>query len=70
MRERPWSPPRAPADRRILPPGPVAQPSVESLAAALYPADTEYLYFVARPDGRHEFSETYRQHINTIRRGR
>lgn len=53
-----------------LPPGPIAQPSVESLEAALYPTDTEYLYFVARPDGRHEFSETYRQHINTTRRVR
>lgn len=53
-----------------LPPGPIAQPSVESLEAALYPADTRYLYFVARPDGRHVFSETYRAHLNTIRQVR
>mgnify|MGYP001442948535 CR=1 FL=1 len=30
--------------------------------AALYPADTEYLYFVARGDGTHEFSRTNREH--------
>ena len=53
-----------------LPPGPIAQPSVESIEAALYPADTEYLYFVAGPDGQHAFSVTYREHLNTIRRVR
>ncbi len=55
-----------------LPPRPIAQPSVESLEAALYPEATEYLYMVARADGSHAFSRTYREHLRTIReiRGR
>ncbi len=50
-----------------LPPGPIGQPSRESLLAALYPAETEFLYFVATTDGRHLFSTTYREHLATIR---
>jgi UPF0755 protein len=50
-----------------LPPGPISQPSRESLLAALYPADTEFLYFVATSDGRHLFSTSYREHLATIR---
>jgi UPF0755 protein len=53
---------------RALPPGPIGQPSAESLEAALYPEDTAYLYLVARADGAHEFSRTYREHLATIRR--
>jgi UPF0755 protein len=56
-----------------LPPGPIGQPGLASLRAALYPADAPYLYFVARPDGKHVFSVTYREHltaISEIRRGR
>ncbi len=45
-----------------LPPGPIASPGRASIEAALYPADVRYLYFVARPDGRHEFRETFDQH--------
>jgi UPF0755 protein len=55
-----------------LPPGPIGQPSTESLEAALYPATTEFLYMVAGPDGSHRFSRTYREHrrtISEIRRG-
>ena len=50
-----------------LPPGPVNSPSHRSLEAALYPADVRYLYFVARPDGRHVFSRTYSEHLRAIR---
>lgn len=41
-----------------LPPGPIANPGVQSIEAALHPADSEALYFVLRPDGSgaHEFS--------------
>ena len=56
-----------------LPPGPIGQPGLSSIVAALYPADAPYLYFVARPDGKHVFSVTYREHlaaISEIRRGR
>ena len=47
-----------------LPPGPIANPGMASLRAALKPTATSYLYFVAKPDGsgRHVFSETLEQH--------
>jgi UPF0755 protein len=56
-----------------LPPGPIGQPGLASLEAALYPKPVGYLYFVAQPDGKHVFSQTYAQHlaaIRTIRRPR
>lgn len=47
-----------------LPPGPIANPGRDSLVAALHPADTQYLYFVLRPDGSgaHNFSKTISEH--------
>ena len=45
-----------------LPPGPIASPGGASLRAALAPAKVPYLYFVAAPDGHHEFRETMAQH--------
>lgn len=53
-----------------LPPGPINQPSVSSIEAALEPADTEFLYFVARGDGRHVFTRTYQEHLAAIRQVR
>lgn len=53
-----------------LPPAPINQPSLASLEAALYPPESEYLYFVARRDGLHEFSRSYREHLATIRQVR
>jgi UPF0755 protein len=47
-----------------LPPGPICNPGKASILAALYPADADYLYFVARGDGTHIFSTTLRQHNN------
>jgi peptidoglycan lytic transglycosylase G len=49
-----------------LPPGPIANPGMSSIMAALYPAHTEYLYFVARDDGTHIFSRTLREHERNI----
>lgn len=46
-----------------LPPGPIASPGADSIKAALYPADTDYLYFLAKGDGSHAFSETYDQFL-------
>ena len=42
-----------------LPPSPIGNPSSASIEAALYPDSTDFLYFVAQPDGRHRFSTTY-----------
>lgn len=49
-----------------LPPGPIANPGKESLRAALFPADTDYFYFVSRNDGSHHFSQTFREHQNAV----
>jgi UPF0755 protein len=53
-----------------LPPGPITNPGEKSLAAVLAPAETRFLFFVARGEGRHTFSETYAQHNEAIRKGR
>ena len=45
-----------------LPPGPINNPGIESIKAALYPAETDYIYFVARGDGFHTFSRTKEEH--------
>ena len=51
-----------------LPPGPIANPGAKSLEAALYPADTDYLFFVSRQDGTHQFSATYKAHCRAVRK--
>ena len=45
-----------------LPPGPINSPGAESLKAALYPAENEYLFFVARGDGYHTFTTNEKEH--------
>lgn len=50
-----------------LPPGPIANPGLASLDAALSPANTQFVYFVARGDGTHQFSVTYAEHLKAIR---
>jgi UPF0755 protein len=54
--------------RKGLPPGPIANPSLASIRAALYPASTNYYYYVTKKDGTssHLFAETYAQHLNNI----
>jgi UPF0755 protein len=51
-----------------LPPGPISNFGRASLLAALYPAETEYFYFVARNDGTHDFSVTYSEHLEKVRK--
>jgi len=47
-----------------LPPGPINNPGKESIIAALFPNANEFLYFVARGDGFHQFSKTEKEHSN------
>jgi UPF0755 protein len=49
-----------------LPPGPIANPGLDSLEAVAYPAETSYLYFVAREDGSHVFAETLEEHLRNV----
>jgi UPF0755 protein len=54
-----------------LPPGPIANPGAEAIAAALHPAETEYLYFVAKPSGAgHQFSTSEAAHERAVRQYR
>ena len=50
-----------------LPPGPIASPGGASLVATLYPATVPFLYFVAAPDGHHEFRKTLAEHQAAVR---
>ncbi len=54
--------------RKGLPPGPIANPGRESIAAALNPAHTDYLYFVSKNDGTHLFSTNYEAHTRAVRK--
>jgi UPF0755 protein len=49
-----------------LPPGPIANPGLKSIEAALNPAQTDFLYFVAREGGTHVFSKSYDEHRHAI----
>ncbi len=52
--------------KRGLPSGPIGNPGSDALKAALHPADTNYLYFVARQDGTHQFSSTLAEHNRAV----
>ncbi len=49
-----------------LPPGPICSPGLDSINAVVNPATTNYLYFVAKPDGSHAFAETFQEHLENI----
>jgi UPF0755 protein len=49
-----------------LPPGPIANPGMEAIRAVLYPAESDYLYFVSKNDGTHHFSKTLSEHNRAV----
>ena len=51
-----------------LPPGPICSPGREAITAVLRPAKSDFLYFVARGDGRHQFSRNLNDHNRAVRR--
>lgn len=53
-----------------LPPGPITNPDLSSIEAALYPEKHDYFYMVASPEGEHVFSETFEEHREKSRKWR
>jgi UPF0755 protein len=53
-----------------LPPGPIASPGKPAIVASLYPANVPYRFFVAYPDGHHEFTRTFAEHGVAVRNAR
>jgi UPF0755 protein len=51
-----------------LPPGPISNPGIEAIKAALHPAQGEYLYFVSMNEGRHRFTKSYKDHLEAVRK--
>ena len=51
-----------------LPLGPICNPGLDSLVAALYPIDAGHLYFVSKNDGSHHFSRNYKEHLRAVAR--
>ena len=52
-----------------LPPTPIANPSWKSIEAAINPAETDYLYFVAKTDGgENNYAKTYEEHLKNEKR--
>jgi UPF0755 protein len=50
-------------EHRGLPPGPIASPSLSSIQAVLQPANTDYLYYLAKGDGSHAFAKTFDEQL-------
>ena len=51
-----------------LPPGPISNPGKEAIHAALFPVESPFLFFVSHNDGTHEFTRTFAEHSNAVRR--
>lgn len=50
-----------------LPPGPINNPGLNAIKAALNPAEHKYIFFVATGEGGHRFTETYQQHLDAVK---
>ncbi len=53
---------------RGLPPGPIANPGRAAIEAALFPAQTDFLYFVSKKDSTHHFSTNIKEHNRAVRK--
>ncbi len=51
-----------------LPPGPICSPGSSAIKAALNPAASDYLFFVSRNNGTHQFSKTYPEHQQAVKK--
>lgn len=51
---------------KTLPPTPIAMPTVASIQAAMHPADTDYIFFVAKGGGRSHFTKTLKEHNKAV----
>jgi len=51
-----------------LPPGPICNPGSDAIQAALNPAVSDYLFFVSRNNGSHQFSKTYTEHKRAVKK--
>jgi UPF0755 protein len=49
-----------------LPPGPICNPGMDAIKAALWPAASDALYLLAQDDGHHTFSTSYKEHTNKV----
>ena len=49
-----------------LPAGPIANPGLKSLEAALYPAETDFIFFVSKQNKMHKFSTNLREHNKAV----
>lgn len=75
-----WWPPALAADKQLdspyntyqnagLPPGPIANPGKNAIMAAIYPTDSDYLYYISNSEGTQmHYSRTYEEHQQNIER--
>lgn len=51
-----------------LPPGPIGNPGIEAIRAAITPKNTKFLYFVSQNDGTHVFTTNYKDHLKAVKK--